>query len=283
MTNQSMIRTISISMALICLFCYGAMAQRVITSKSELAVKLRERITQNKTEHQQRERFSSPYRQQNSKTGNPQYYEAGEKPFGVRYEDWSAQWWQWATSIPASVNPLLDATGAHVAVGQRGNVWFLAENVGGVNERETTIPSNVSLFFPVFNAIYFQDASEEPVPEAEIRALLTEFLSTTSTLEVSLDHQPLPREAIQHIQSDLFTTLFPENNIFSEFDVHKGFYNPSMDEGFYVMLKPLSPGTHVLKIRGGDDTFSTYVEYYICVRPVIESKAPAAEGFKKQP
>ncbi len=283
MTHQSMIRSISILMTLLCLMSYGAMGQRVITSKSELAAKLRERSAQHKadtSQHQQRE--SSPSLQQNSELGNAQYYVAGEKPFGIGLESWTAQWWQWVTTIPAEANPLLDKTGEHAAVGQRGNVWFLAENTGGVNEREITIPANVTLFFPVFNAIYFQTPEEGEISEQEIRDLLTEFLSTTSTLEVSLDHQPLPREAIQHTQSNIFTTQFPENNLFSDIGVPKGFYHPCADEGYYVMLKPLSPGTHVLKIRGSDDFFSTYVEYYICVRPETESSLSVTAAARLQ-
>src|SRR5258706_4066400 len=38
----------------------------------------------------------------------------------------SADWWQWALSIPTSVNPLTDTTGEHCNVGQRGEKWFLA-------------------------------------------------------------------------------------------------------------------------------------------------------------
>src|SRR6516162_4753678 len=32
----------------------------------------------------------------------------------------SGEWWQWALSIPTSVNPLADATGDNAFVGQRG-------------------------------------------------------------------------------------------------------------------------------------------------------------------
>jgi hypothetical protein len=38
------------------------------------------------------------------------------------FEDLSAEWWQWALSIPASVNPQLDTTGEDAVVGQRGKV-----------------------------------------------------------------------------------------------------------------------------------------------------------------
>ena len=44
----------------------------------------------------------------------------------VPWKQLSAQWWQWALSIPTSVNPLIDPTGGNGMVGQRGTTWFLA-------------------------------------------------------------------------------------------------------------------------------------------------------------
>ena len=32
-------------------------------------------------------------------------------PGGLSYQQWSAEWWQWAWSIPLSMNPFFDATG----------------------------------------------------------------------------------------------------------------------------------------------------------------------------
>jgi hypothetical protein len=38
------------------------------------------------------------------------------------FEQLSAEWWQWALSIPTSENPGLDGTGEKCVVGQRGTV-----------------------------------------------------------------------------------------------------------------------------------------------------------------
>jgi len=38
----------------------------------------------------------------------------------------SAEWVQWALSIPTDVNPLTDETGEDCMVGQNGSIWFLA-------------------------------------------------------------------------------------------------------------------------------------------------------------
>src|SRR6266404_1942081 len=43
----------------------------------------------------------------------------------------TGEWWQWALSIPASQNPLLDTTGDKCMVGQRGPIWFLAGTFTG--------------------------------------------------------------------------------------------------------------------------------------------------------
>ena len=70
----------------------------------------------------------------------------------------SAQWWQWALSIPTSNNPLLDTTGENCMVGQRGPTWFLGGTFGGNGAtitRNCTVPDNVSLFFPVANSVNF--------------------------------------------------------------------------------------------------------------------------------
>src|SRR5215813_2675062 len=67
----------------------------------------------------------------------------------------SAEWWQWALSIPTSVNPLTDTTGADCMVGQRGAAWFLAGVffTGGTVTRTCSIPQGTRLFFPVINFV----------------------------------------------------------------------------------------------------------------------------------
>ena len=49
----------------------------------------------------------------------------------IDLEQLTAQWWQWAFSIPFAQNPVVDQTGGSCMIGQRGSVWFLAGNLGG--------------------------------------------------------------------------------------------------------------------------------------------------------
>ena len=66
----------------------------------------------------------------------------------------TAEWRQWAYSIPTSQNPQEDATGQYCMVGQRGPVWFLAGvflGWPGTITRTCTVPEGKALFFPVIN------------------------------------------------------------------------------------------------------------------------------------
>src|ERR1044071_3560105 len=64
----------------------------------------------------------------------------------------TAEWWQWAYSIPPSENPTVDLTGEKCAVGQRGSTWFLAGSYGGRPAvRNCAVPAGSTLFFPVAN------------------------------------------------------------------------------------------------------------------------------------
>src|SRR5262245_34860597 len=72
------------------------------------------------------------------------------------FKQLSAQWWQWALSIPTDVNPQTDGTGEDCMVGQRGEIWFLAGILGGGTVTRTcSVPAGKSLFFPLVNSVNF--------------------------------------------------------------------------------------------------------------------------------
>jgi hypothetical protein len=51
---------------------------------------------------------------------------------------------------------VLDETGQFAGEGQSGHVWFLAGTIfGGTFERDVTVPTGTSLFFPALNAIFW--------------------------------------------------------------------------------------------------------------------------------
>jgi len=69
-----------------------------------------------------------------------------EKPFGLTYQEWSADWWKWLLSSPNDSNPSTDRTGKYCSTNQNNaNVWFLAGTSGGYEERKCSIPEGMAI------------------------------------------------------------------------------------------------------------------------------------------
>src|SRR5207245_1119877 len=85
---------------------------------------------------------------------NPGVLPPNSHAYGKTYGGWSAAWWQYVLSQPASSNPLVDTTGARCGVGQSGPVFFLvgAFGSGKTTRDQCTVPAGKALFFPLVNA-----------------------------------------------------------------------------------------------------------------------------------
>jgi len=159
----------------------------------------------------------------------------------------SAEWWQWALSAEREFNPVSDLTGTHCAVGQSGAVWFLAGGFGPSKIRRTcAVPSGKSLFFPVINMIYMPARGYAPMSCDERKAAAAVNNENAIDLFAEIDGVPVP-----DVQRYRVTTP-------SCFDVYaripeaqrrvNGF--PSASDGYWLLLRPLDKGTHVIKFGG---------------------------------
>jgi hypothetical protein len=188
----------------------------------------------------------------------------------------SAEWWQWALSIPTAENPLLDTTGEKCVVGQRGSTWFLAGIFGGGTvERTCSVPEDTILFFPVANSVFFDTPNvcgqgPEHIPVEELRALAADFIDDVTNLSVEVDGQPIAH--VKRVQSKVFEVALPEENIFDApceglGGVPAGIYSPAVDDGFYVRLKSLPVGDHTLHFHAENPSagFSLDVTYNLTV------------------
>jgi hypothetical protein len=103
---------------------------------------------------------------------------------------------------------------------------------------------------------------------AELRQPATDFIDQVTNVSVTLDGTALK---VRRVQSEIFEVAMPEDNLFDSpgCDVPGGVYSPSVDEGFYVQLKPLAAGTHTVHIQAsGPGGFSQDVTYDLTVVPV---------------
>jgi hypothetical protein len=194
----------------------------------------------------------------------------------------TAQWWQWALSIPTPVNPLMDQTGEDCVIGQRGSIWFLAGVGifgGGTVARICSVPQGNMLFFPVINQVNInapnvcgQDANNVPV--ADLRALSAGPIDSATNLSVKLDGKDV-KKLLRRVRSEVFEVALPEDNVFDTpcggpGTVPAGIYSPAVDDGFYMMLPPLKTGQHTLQFHAENPSqgFVEDVTYNITVVPV---------------
>jgi hypothetical protein len=187
----------------------------------------------------------------------------------------SAEWWQWALSLPTSVNPQLDTTGGRNAVvGQRGSTWFLAGVFGGGTATRTcSVPQGTALFFPVINSVQINSPNVGQGPEdksaKELRSAAALFINEASNLSVTVDGIEVKR--LRRVKSEVFVVVLPEENIF---EAPPGIYSPAVDDGVYVMLDPLRVGNHTLHFHAENlsvkPVFIQDVTYNLTVVTVLE-------------
>ncbi len=159
----------------------------------------------------------------------------------------SAEWWQWAMAFPRNINPVRDNTGIRCAVGQRGDVWFLAGGFGSAKiHRNCTVPADKYLFFPVVNMSYW--------PESENNGMTCDTVKHAAALnnDTAIDlFAELDGEGIDNVKN--YRVASRECfNIFKRRPASLGGFNahPSASDGYWLLLKPLSKGTHTLKFGG---------------------------------
>lgn len=193
----------------------------------------------------------------------------------------SAQWWQRASSIPVSTNPLADTTGELCMVGDSGPIWFLYGTAfGGSAVRLCSVPADRALFFPVFNFVDVntpnicgQGAGNLSV--ADLRAVLAPFIDAATLISVTVDGVSANRH-IHRVKSVPFSIEFPADNIFvvpcggASQSPGGVVFSPAVDDGYYAYLRPMQPGTHTIHIQANAPALTSPLDvtYYLTIVPV---------------
>jgi hypothetical protein len=190
-----------------------------------------------------------------------------DHPFkGLTQAELANNWWRWALSFPAPVNPLLDTTGAFSYLGDQGPVFFLAGTTGNQTfARTVTIGSDQAVFVPVFPFItwaaisaYLPGTYPNLLRDVEETAGIEPSGTAPNTkLILTLNGEPLPLPKgttslldFRQTSPALFDLFVPANNAFFLTDpIYPGMF-PSVSDGWWVLLKPLPVGHYTLRFRG---------------------------------
>ncbi len=198
---------------------------------------------------------------------------------GKTYGEWSAAWWKYAVEAPVPVNPLRDQTGAGCNLGQSGPVFFLVgtENGGTATRDHCTVPAGKALFFPLFNAFWANNPGED-LDDWDVWRALRNYFGPTFKLYASIDGTPVrglnpyhtPYRACagpaDRCSADPFSLTLPADNIFN---APAGVYEPTVADGYYLLLPPLTPGSHTITFGGtglvAGETTSQDITYKLTV------------------
>jgi hypothetical protein len=179
---------------------------------------------------------------------------------GQSYAEWSAAWWQWAFSLPIAGHPALDPN-ADISIGQSGHVWFLGAPFGTL-ERNITVPTGTSLYIALINV----DSStlEEPpfygATASDQLEIANGFADYITDLSFTLDGESVENIGDFRVTSPQFSFTAPTPWIFGA----TGGTGTATGVGYFVMLPPLSAGTHTIHYTGAFK-FSDAPEDYIGV------------------
>jgi hypothetical protein len=199
--------------------------------------------------------------------------------YGRTSGEWAAEWWQWALSIPTANHPLFN--NPDCSVGQSGPVWFLGGSfVTNTATRTCNIPAGTYLYFPILNgedsAIEESqgDGCSKPPDQAATIAYVRECAESYEngvTVTAEIDSAPVRNIAAKYrVQSPAYSITLPADNVFYKTTGHnypEGTYFPSVNDGYYLMLAPLSPGQHKIHFHGigNNNSFELDITYFLTV------------------
>jgi len=182
---------------------------------------------------------------------------ATELVAGRSQEEWSVAWWQWAGAFDTQNSPVADRTGVLCGRKQAGPVWFLAGTYGTKRTvRSCTVPKGRYLFFPLVNYAVMPGSPQTRCDEVKRDA--RSMTDNAAWLLLELDgvrvqgleaHRLAPQKCFDAgLRSEERVRIYP-----------------SAANGYYVMLKPLSPGMHTLNFGGGLPSMMQAVTYTLTV------------------
>jgi hypothetical protein len=174
---------------------------------------------------------------------NPGIYATDSSPKGVKYQEWTARFWQWLYSFTADQHPRENYTPEKCAIGQNEQMWFLEAPLSGKQERTCTIPVGMPILAAILNGQC--DTSDSTLhTDEDIRKCATEG-NDYGVISGTLDGVPLKNLDKYRTDSGFYNITHVADNIY---DLPAGGPYKAFTNGYFVILEPPTPGKHDLHL-----------------------------------
>lgn len=160
-------------------------------------------------------------------------------------------------------HPML-TNGDTTASGRFDGVSFLYGTFGGSATHTATVPTDTPIFVPVLPIEFSNFDTPNPdgsLPGTYTAAQLRDMAAQAALpaqgpggeVHVIVDGQAVPNVASHREVTGVFSYVLPNDNVdqffFNDLSL-KGRVSPVVADGYYVLLKPLSPGQHTITFGG---------------------------------
>ena len=186
----------------------------------------------------------------------------GQEFAGRSYNELVSKWANWLATEPLATNPALDPDGRFCDLNQQGPVWFLASTFGGVADRTCEIPAGKAIFLSL-GGVFLSFGPEFPAAGDPCLQMATSLekvrcdvnndvpMAPAISFEVTLDGQPVQDLFAYRAQSQPggFTLKVANPSFITDLGFTPGNRFPAVADGYFLYLKPLSPGEHTLNLR----------------------------------
>jgi hypothetical protein len=216
-----------------------------------------------------------------------EFYSKDEHPFGISYSDWVAKFWNWDFSIPidSQTNTLAGLKDNGCLMHKDNSMVMLVDTAaGGIWKQKCTISRTEGILIPIwtgecdqalkgFDSYSFKQLSEcaRAYDLGIVKGQVKVDDTPVATLD-AIDYKTNVMNNVTEVYTKQFNAIVPkESHLISE---RYGTF-PAAAHGWFVFLKPLQPGNHVVyyqnsveatTLSGAGNVNSGQFTYYLNVK-----------------
>ena len=216
-----------------------------------------------------------------------EFYSKDEHPFGISYSDWVAKFWNWDFSIPidSQTNTLAGLKDNGCIMHKDNSMVMLVDTAaGGIWKQKCTISRTEGILIPIwtgecdqalkgFDSYSFKQLSEcaRAYDLGIVKGQVKVDDTPVATLD-AIDYKTNVMNNVTEVYTKQFNAIVPkESHLISE---RYGTF-PAAAHGWFVFLKPLQPGNHVVyyqnsveatTLSGAGNMNSGQFTYYLNVK-----------------